>query len=261
VIIRYVSGGGGGGGGGSRGGTVLTVAGGARTSGTRQPQVKAVGVESAGTQATASAATASVAAPVAAEETIAVQCLRGGLVMVGWAFDAGAGGVELKSADVLGGQGLPEGTAVWHWNPANGAYDTDRLDGKGQWEGNVTWKRGAGFWIVMPANAPEAEYGILLKGLAPVDEAFAQAVNPGLNQLGYPYPKEAVWAATALARGAAAGDTLLVWDEETSSYVENVKGADGEWSAPEMTLRAGQGFWFRTARDPFTNEEPNPDGR
>jgi hypothetical protein len=76
--------------------------------------------------------------------------------------------------------------------------------------------------------------------------------------LGYPYPVEVVWAETILAGNAQAGDTLWVWDAKTGKYLSNIKGEDGEWSAPDMTIQAGQGFWFTTSRDPFTNVEKRP---
>jgi hypothetical protein len=177
-------------------------------------------------------------------------CPRGGLVLVGWPM---AG--EARTKDVLGGQGLPLGTSVSHWDAGKSGYEADMLGAEGEWGTNVVWKRGAGYWIAIPQGGAEASYEISLKGEAATDAEYSIGVGSGENQLGYPYAAEVLWKDTGLAGVALPGDTVRLWDAEAKEYITNVKGEDGAWSDPQMTLKVGEGFWFRSSRLPFESVE------
>jgi hypothetical protein len=229
---------------GGKGVTSSSVTGGSRTGSPKQS------VAVASTAVEPVAEEAGVAAPV----KVTAMCKRGGLVLVSWPMVTEAG-VEVRTKDVLGGQGLPVGTVASHWDVVKGVYETDVLDEAGVWGANVVWKRGAGYWIAVPEGASEADYGINLGGVAPADETFSLTIELGENQLGYPYAADVLWVGTTLAREAMPGDTVRVWDAEASEYITNVKGEDGTWSDPAMTIKVGEGFWFKTALPAFESLE------
>jgi len=193
-----------------------------------------------------------------------ITCAKGKWILVSSAFKS-LSGAPLKSADVIGTQ-LPLGSSTYAYSPQLHRYLIDNYaeddNGDPAWGTNLVYQGGMGFWINVPADAPQASYDVYLMGEVPVDASSSNIVFNGFTMMGYPYTANIVWTNTSLAKTAQLGDSLYTWTPATgvyqiNNYAEDDNG-DPAWGNPNLVLTPGMGFWYQTASSLHTNIEIRP---
>ena len=149
---------------------------------------------------------------------------------------------EIFAEDLFGNQ-LPEGSRIYVFNAQKGLYDIDTRTSSG-WSANIAYHRGIGFWIAVPLDASKDIYEVYLTGEVP-DQFTAPkstiSVEPGINQIGYPYPYDVNWIDTQLAQESPSGTSLYYWNG--AQYAVVIKQGSS-WSDPTLVLEPGMGFFY-----------------
>lgn len=160
-------------------------------------------------------------------------------------------------ADLLGSQ-LPAGTEAFIWDRSSKGYISTSM-GRGGWTATNIILRGDAVWLRPPAGT--GPHTITFMGEVPGDYNNAGTTTvdniSGIDAVGYSYPIDIDWTNTALSIAAPAASELLVWNIVTQGYDIFSKGRAG-WSTPaSYKIKAGQGFWIRSA-SPLNWEEVTP---
>jgi hypothetical protein len=122
--------------------------------------------------------------------------------------------------------------------------------------GTNTLVVGEGFWLKIPAAAPQPSYTASLMGEVPgalTIPSNTVALPPGLSLVGYSYPVDVLWTSTTAAAQAKLGDKVYVWTGSGYSINELVEQigpppdfpVTTNWNVPGMTINAGQGMWYK----------------
>jgi len=179
-------------------------------------------------------------------------------------------GADATPEKMIGDQ-LPIDTTIYMWNGATYDKSTymeiEEFDpGSGgfvvvdtNWNNaSLMLDPGAGFWVRIPPAAPETTELTLL-GEVPNNPTSTIPIGEGLNLVGSPYPVDVKWVDTDLAQQGEIGDILYVWNGATydkSTYMEieefdpgsgGFVVVDTNWNDTNITIKVGQGFFFKKA--------------
>lgn len=177
-------------------------------------------------------------------------------------------GSGLAITNVIGDQ-VPVGSTILLWdytfNPAPKYIPINKAAAnRGGWGAGGTNRlvRGQSFFMQIPSSAASNEYQVYMMGEVP-DKTTAPTSTVGvitsLGMYGHPYPVSEYWTNTTLAKNAAVGDSLLLWNGD--AYVPYNKAAAnrGGWgAATNVILAPGQGFWFQTSNASSNWTVPKP---
>lgn len=76
----------------------------------------------------------------------------------------------------------------------------------------------------------------------------------------YAFPVDVAWTNTTLAKSAAVGDEVSIWDPVAKVYVrsqlQSIRGKLS-WSRPDLTIPIGRSIWYKTTK-PRDWTEPKP---
>ncbi len=157
--------------------------------------------------------------------------------------------------DLVGDQ-LPVGSQAFIWDRETKGYVTTGRTRAG-WGSTKIIMRGDAVWLRAPAGT--GAHTITFMGEAPGDYNAAGTTTveniSGIDAVGYAYPADIIWTNTALSSAAPVGSQLLVWNITTQGY-ETYGRTRAGWSTPAgYTIKAGQGFWIRSATPVDWTEE------
>lgn len=158
------------------------------------------------------------------------------------------------------GNALPTGSSVLLWDPVAQAYIAENRTRSGWSPGTNVIRRGAGFFMSVPAAAASNQYDVYFMGEVP-DTTTAPSTTvsgvTGLAMFGFPYPVAQFWTNMNLAKNATSGDSLLLWDVQTQQYVAHNRTRSGWGTGTNVVINPGQGFWFKTtATQTWTEVKP-----
>jgi len=182
-------------------------------------------------------------------------------------FYLGDGGTTISN--VLGRQ-FPLDTKVYAWSTANGGQYIENTYKKyfsgGKWKtnwvvsGNIPSTNlllpGDGFWVYIPATAPNSTYQINILGEVPNNPTSSIPLSTTYSMLGYPYAAPVVWTNTQLAKQANLNDKLYYWQPSLNNYEEVTYKkyfSGGKWKTNWVlagnipytnSIDIGRGFWY-----------------
>ncbi len=136
-------------------------------------------------------------------------------------------------ADVLGTQGIPDGTRVMVWDADDMKYISSMFF-SGSWSGDIVLTPGLGFWIRPPVDCV-----ITLAGRASMAEKAAVPVVEGYQLISSPYPGAVI---PLDIENPSDGDQIIAFDGV--SYVSSMYFG-GQWSG-SVVLDPGYGYWYRS---------------
>ena len=193
---------------------------------------------------------------------------RGNFALVRNDFKALSG--TANPSNLFGLSTFPLGTRLYVWDRGGQQYAFENfLSNKAD---NIHWEpgtniltTGSGFWIQVPGTAPSNNYTAFMMGEVPdrfTSPTATYFVAEGFNLLGYPFPADALWTNTELAKNAKLGDAL--WTFTTNGYDRNTltsNKADGvHWDNTTQFMYVAQGYWFKrnTGNGTMTWNQPKP---
>ena len=191
---------------------------------------------------------------------VTVDIPRGGMVMLRNDFISSG-----TTTSEIFGDTLPVGTQVSVWNPSKTppGYDLDvyqSIRGTRSWSQNLSLARGKGFWVKIPSTAAEPSYSVTFLGEVPSEANAVMPVAEGLNMVAYAFPVNVLWTNTTLAKNAAVGDEVSVWDPVAKAYaisqLQSIRGKIS-WSKPNLSIPIGRSVWYKTTK-PREWTEPKP---
>jgi len=156
--------------------------------------------------------------------------------------------MEGATLQELVGNQLPGGSEAFIWDRVNKGYIPATLS-RGNWTATNVILRGDAIWLRPSANSgPQT---VTFMGEVPSENNNASTTTvhniSGIDAVGYAYPVDKVWTETSLAAAVPNASELLVWNIETQGY-ETFTKSRGAWTTPAgYEIKAGQGFWIRTA--------------
>jgi len=160
-------------------------------------------------------------------------------------------GAGIAITNIIGNQ-VPTDSSVLLWNYSLQTYiAANKLRSGWDAQGTNRLLRGQSFFLRVPSTAVSNEYQVYLMGEVP-DKTTAPSttvsVINGIGMYGVGYPVTEKWTNTTIAKAAKTDDSVLIWDYSNQTYVAGNKLRSG-WDATgvALTLRPGQGFWFRTS--------------
>jgi len=138
---------------------------------------------------------------------------------------------------------LPTGSAVYFWDTAAQNYNTVAKLRTG-WENSGTNRVqiGAGAFIRLPTGV---QTNVLLSGNVPTAGTTTVYTAIGYSLVSYPYPVLMSFTNTTLAKTAATGDQIALW--QTNSWTIYSKTRAGWIGAESLEIKPGQGFFFQAA--------------
>jgi hypothetical protein len=146
---------------------------------------------------------------------------------------------------------LPSGSMVYMWDTAAQIYKVTSKSRAG-WgtSGTNRIEKGAGAFITLPQNV---QTNVLLSGSVPTAGTTTVYKVNGYSLVSYPYPVVMAFTNTALAKTAASGDQISVW--QTNSWKTYTKTRAG-WGADAggLQLKPGQAFFFKAIGSGSANE-------
>lgn len=171
--------------------------------------------------------------------------------LIRYDYDAPA---SSRTLNALIGQQVPPGSQFISMDVANQAYrPTITLDREGSWgpRGTTTLARGVAYFLRIPPPGglvASNQYSVTLTGTTPTEATTITAAGNGfVSPLGYPYPVDRQWSATALFAAAPMGSTVYFWDSQQQFFAGGQKGAKGWMPAQaNYTIKSGEGFFFTT---------------
>ncbi len=107
---------------------------------------------------------------------------------------------------------------------------------------------GEAFWI----NAPQL-MSLTTSGSVPLDDKITVQINEGLQLVSYPYPVETTVGKLNLTPND--NDEIMVYNGSTyeiSTYCKVFEPGSGhilKWTNPDLVIKAGQGFWYKSSSD------------
>ncbi|HMP74343.1 MAG TPA: hypothetical protein PKE55_13875 [Kiritimatiellia bacterium] len=149
----------------------------------------------------------------------------------------------------LFGNQLPNGSALFIWDPASQSYLSETRTFAGWLPGTNALDPGRGFFINIPASAVSNNYTVFMMGEVP--DRFTQptaslGVVSGLNLLGFPYPTQEFWTNTTLAASLPSGSAVFIWNQGTQSYSSETRTFAG-WLPGTALFQPGQAFFVNTS--------------
>ena len=153
-------------------------------------------------------------------------------------------------ADVLGTDGVPDGTVVYFYTGSGYEGHTYYADEPSGWFtdddelSSAVVDRVTGFWVYCPQN-----YTFSLTGEVP-DYDTPVILDNGYQIANYPFPAAKGLADTAIGQNAADGDVIYVLDSEgnyvgQTYYVDEPAGwfLDDD-SESDLVFNPGDSFWY-----------------
>ncbi|MEI8206100.1 MAG: hypothetical protein WCG03_04410 [Kiritimatiellales bacterium] len=146
--------------------------------------------------------------------------------------------------------GLPTGTRVYTWNTTVQNYNTF-LKTRSGWGAPGTNKiqRGMGAFVMLPTGV---QTNMILSGIVPTAGTTTVYKANGYSMISYPYPVLVAFTNTALAKTAAIGDRLSVW--QNNAWKVYLKSRGGWLGAEGLQIKPGQAFFFQSATGGSANE-------
>ena len=143
--------------------------------------------------------------------------------------------------------GLPTGAAVTFWNSTSQTWVplSKSRTGWGTGGTNVL-SIGSGAFVLVPFAT-----NIYLSGDVPMTSTTTLSVVTGLKMISYPYPADMPFTNTALAKGAATGDGVSVWNNGWTPYS---KSRTGWGTATNIQLKVGQAVLYSSVTNRTVNE-------
>ena len=145
---------------------------------------------------------------------------------------------------------LPMGSKVYTWNTAAQNYNTfvKIRSGWGAPGTNII-QRGMGVFVMLPDGV---QTNVLLSGIVPTAGTTTVYKANGYSMISYPYPVLVAFTNTALAKTAALGDRLSVW--ENNAWKVYLKSRGGWLGAEGLKIKPGQAFFFQSTTSGSANE-------
>lgn len=145
---------------------------------------------------------------------------------------------------------LPTGSSVYIWDTETQNYTVISKESTG-WgtPGTNRIQTGGGVFVTLPAGV---QTNMILSGNVPNAETSAVYKATGYSLISYPYPVLMPFTNTALAKTAAVGDQLSVWQNNSWTIYSNTLTG---WAGAEgLKMEPGQAFFFRAAGSGSVNE-------
>jgi hypothetical protein len=156
---------------------------------------------------------------------------------------------ESNTIDGLFGN-LPSGSSVYLWDASTQSYKISSKTRSG-WgtAGTNRIQVGGGAFVTLPAGV---QTNLLLSGNVPTSGTSSVYKANGYSLVSYPYPVLMSFTNTALAKSAATGDMLSIW--QNNGWKTYSKSRGGWTGAENLQLKPGQAFFFKTSNMGSVNE-------
>lgn len=201
-------------------------------------------VMAAGTLFAAGSATADTVTSVNVVGYYSVTIPSNGIALVTPVLEPFAAGTL---QDLIGDQ-LPQGSEALIWDRVTKGYIADSRT-RGGWTSTNLILRGDGVWL-RPA-AGSGEQTVTFMGEVPAANNMASTTTvaniSGVDAVGYGYPVDFIWTNSSLSQLAPQGSELLIWNISGQSYDAYSKTRGGWSTPPDFKIKAGEGFWIRSA--------------
>lgn len=208
---------------------------------------------------------------------------RGSLIMLRNDFLGQDG--ETPTPESLFGATLPVGTKVLVWDTSKSppSYTTSEYSIDvgpppnfvtiTNWSHALPLNRGTGFWLMIPQNAPEQAYAVLIAGSVPDEGEHSSSIAENLNMVAYAFPADVLWTNTSLAQSASVGDKVYLWRKSEAdgkwgyqiNTYENTIGPPPTftpttgWAFNDMVIPVGRAIWYQSATaKTWTEDRPYP---
>ena len=145
---------------------------------------------------------------------------------------------------------LPTGSSVYIWDATAQRYNVAAKLRTG-WgtSGTNRIQVGGGVFVALPAGV---QTNVVLSGNVPTAGTTTLYKATGYSMISYPYPVAMSFTNTALAKTAAVGDKLSIW--QNNAWTVYSKLRTGWGSATNLTLKPGQAFFFQATGSGSANE-------
>ena len=146
---------------------------------------------------------------------------------------------------------LPEGTMLSLWDVESQTYENYYKTDRWLPSGTNRVEAGDGIFVRLPPDAPASN--LVMSGDVPLEETITVFSPAGFVLMSYPYPHKVPFPETELAKKAAIGDKISVWEDNGWSTYEC--SAAGRWDGAEnVKLKIGQAFFYKSSVDSYPVE-------
>lgn len=167
----------------------------------------------------------------------------GGHNLLCWDLET-SNGAPIVWTSLVGTQLNVNGTQAFIWSLDGTGFVIEAKGTFGWSPGSTSVRRGAGFFVKLPAG-PDVTFRMI--GWTPTQEVTTLANITATNAIGYPYPQEVAWTSTTLAAQSPPGTVLLTWDSTNQSFTSYMCTRSGWLNAGSLTLQPGQGILWNCA--------------
>jgi hypothetical protein len=152
---------------------------------------------------------------------------------------------------------LPAASIIYRWDTGSQTYQTCSKSRSGVWlsgANNVGTNRitiGTGAFVQLP---PNVQTNIYLSGDVPTAGTTSVYKVNGYAIIAYPYPADIAFTNTALAKNAANGDIVSIWNK--TNWLTASKNRAGGWDGGASTsiIKVGEAFFFNAKTNSTINE-------
>lgn len=153
-------------------------------------------------------------------------------------------GAELKFSDTPL-MGLPNGSSVMVWDTDSATWVSASKTARGGWSSfsNRVIEVGQPIFVY---NYSDNSYEAIFSGEVPSNtNLYIGIPGKAYQTIANPYPVPFTWGTSAVASNAAAGSSVMVWDEDGQNWVVHNKTARGGWSDfATNVINPAQGLFF-----------------
>lgn len=163
-------------------------------------------------------------------------------------FSLDGANVPITVTNLIGNQ-VPNGSALFLWDPATQSYRSENKGFAGWTPGTNRLNTGRGFWLKIADTGPSNVYQVYLMGEVPDKNTQPTSTVPivtGFNMVSMPYPVSMKFTNTELAKAAVNGDAVFFWNPVTKTYYGENRGFAG-WVPGTNDVYPGQALWYRRA--------------
>lgn len=145
---------------------------------------------------------------------------------------------------------LPANSKVYTWDSTAQSYAgvTKTRAGWGT-PGTNRIQIGTGVFVILPTGV---QTNLLLSGHVPTAETTTVYKATGYSLISYPYPALVAFTNTALAKTAAAGDRISIW--QNNAWKVYMKSRNGWVGTEGLQMKPGQAFFFQSSGSGSANE-------
>jgi hypothetical protein len=190
----------------------------------------------------------------------------GGYAYVSLPFVRIDGQATYSIFDIFPVADYPQGTVVSYFEDGEWKKETRifQFPATDTWSpGTATFVRGDALFINTSANAGSGDLEVTIMGEVPADtESTIVLAGSGYTGMGYAYPADLELVDAAFNAFAEQGDVISWWDQVAKEWAKTTRifqfPAGEKWDPEDVTLKAGQGYFYYNSGATIDWVEPKP---